>query len=391
MLPDNESTIDKERLPVVSVIIPTHNRASLLKTALDSVYAQEGIGESFEIEVIVIDDASSDNTPDVVLGYPAKFIRHDINQGASAARNSGIKVCKGKYIAFLDDDDLFLPHKLKAQVPLLESRPDIGLVYGQISISGEASCDAWPESAPSGNVFGELLVRTDDFMSPDAILVRREAFEKSGGFDESLPTMEHYDMYVRLAFHVPFLFVPGVVAHGRYSQTGKWHTNVKNRNNERVLPRIVERALAMLPNDAASEAVRRKARVAVFSTIAGQRWETEDVREVRDHLIRTLDQYPWMLSQPECVENLYRIAGQLALGSSAPIGAVRAFLQQVKAAAPAFNAMQQLQQRRLLAAIWRGAAHAAWSVRSYQAAVSAASRAVLCDPVYLTRALFFKR
>ena len=62
MLPDNENIVDRERLPLVSVIIPTHNRASLLKTALDSVYAQEGIGESFQIEVIVVDDASSDNT-----------------------------------------------------------------------------------------------------------------------------------------------------------------------------------------------------------------------------------------------------------------------------------------------------------------------------------------
>ena len=120
MLQGNEKIVDREGLPIVSVIIPTHNRANLLKTALDSVYAQEGIGESFEIEVIVVDDASSDNTPDVVLGYPAKFIRHETNQGASAARNSGIKASQGKYVAFLDDDDLFLPHKLKTQVPVLE-------------------------------------------------------------------------------------------------------------------------------------------------------------------------------------------------------------------------------------------------------------------------------
>jgi hypothetical protein len=268
---------------------------------------------------------------------------------------------------------------------VLESRPEVGVLYGQISISGETVSEAWPDSAPSGNVFEALLTLTDDFMSPDTVLVRREAFQQAGGFDENLPTMEHYDMYLRLAYYVQFLFIPGPVAHGRYSTRGKWHTNVKNRNNERVLPFIVERALAMLPDAESSEAVRRKGRVAVFSTIAGQRWETEDVREVRDYVLRTLDKYPWMISQPDCVKHLYMVAGQIARESAAPLSAVRTFLEEVRAAVAVPDFAQQWKRRRSLASIWRGAAASLWSAHSYSRGAYAAIRAILCDPIYLRR------
>lgn len=394
MLSPNGEPVETKKIPLVSVVIPTHNRAGLVKEALDSVYAQEEVGALFDLEVIVIDDASSDETPQVIARYPkALYIRHDQNRGASAARNAGIRAAKGKYVAFLDDDDLFLPHKLKAQVPVLESRPDIGVLYGQISISGEASNDAWPKYAPSGNVFQELLMLTEDFMSPNALLVRREAFQRAGYFDESLPTMEHYDMYVRLAFYVHFLFIPGVVAHGRFSKSGKWHTNIKNRNNERVLPHIIERALAMLPNDATNESIRRKARMAVFSTMVRQRLDTKDVRGLRDNLIATLRKYPWMVSEPACAENLYKISGQIACDSTAPISAVLDFWAEVRAAAPVPGVVARFKRRRLLASsIWRGAANALWgSNRCYPVAAQAAVRATLCDPIYMVWTMLFKR
>ena len=93
--------------PLISAIIPTRNRAVLLPRALDSVYAQEGIGEQFDLEVVIVDDASADATPDVVTQYPrARYIRLSTPRGASGARNAGIAVSRGALIAFLDDDDL---------------------------------------------------------------------------------------------------------------------------------------------------------------------------------------------------------------------------------------------------------------------------------------------
>src|SRR6266545_3439367 len=172
--------------PLVSVIIPTHNRANLLREALDSVYAQEGVGKQFEMEIVVVDDASSDATPETVRQYPeVQYIRHDTNQGESAARNTGIKASQGKYVAFLDDDDLWLPHKLSVQVPVLETHPEAGVVYGQNVIRNEGIDNLWPDThrAPSGDVFCTFLV--EDFITINTVVVRREVIRKAGYFDES--------------------------------------------------------------------------------------------------------------------------------------------------------------------------------------------------------------
>jgi glycosyltransferase involved in cell wall biosynthesis len=115
--------------PLVSVIIPTHNRSSLLCEALASVMEQEGRGELFELETIVVDDASTDDTRRVAAEYPVRYIRHPTNLGLSAARNSGIAEARGRYVAFLDDDDLWLPHRLQVQLPVMEAHPEVDLVY----------------------------------------------------------------------------------------------------------------------------------------------------------------------------------------------------------------------------------------------------------------------
>src|SRR6478672_6657883 len=106
----------QSELPVVSVVIPTHNRANLLNGAIDSVYQQEGIGEYFRIEVIVVDDASTDSTSEVVSRYPAiRYLKLSTNLGPAGARNAGIRASSGKYVALLDDDDIWLPHRLRVQ------------------------------------------------------------------------------------------------------------------------------------------------------------------------------------------------------------------------------------------------------------------------------------
>src|SRR5688500_3105591 len=115
--------VDVKAAPLVSVIIPTHNRAPQLRAALRSVFAQEGRSDLFDLDVIVIDDASTDDTCDVVREFPlARYLRFDVNRGPSAARNAGINVCKGRYVAFLDDDDIWLSTHLKVQVPILEQQ-----------------------------------------------------------------------------------------------------------------------------------------------------------------------------------------------------------------------------------------------------------------------------
>ena len=132
--------------PLVSVVIPTYNRAALLADALASVDAQVGTGSLFEVEIVVVDDASSDETAAVVQRHPSvRYIRHSTNRGGSAARNTGIAASTGSLIAFLDDDDLWLPNKLALQVPVLQAHPEAGGVYSHMRVSGEQGGFLWPD------------------------------------------------------------------------------------------------------------------------------------------------------------------------------------------------------------------------------------------------------
>ena len=93
--------------PLVSAILPTRNRAQLLSRAIDSILGQEGRGTQFDLDITVVDDASSDGTPEVMRRYPAvRYVRLETQRGAAAARNVGIKSSTGKYVAFQDDDDV---------------------------------------------------------------------------------------------------------------------------------------------------------------------------------------------------------------------------------------------------------------------------------------------
>jgi glycosyl transferase family 2 len=318
--------------PLVSVIIPTHNRARLLREAVNSVFAQDGLGELFDLEVIVIDDASSDDTFDIVRQFPSlRYLRFDVNRGPSIARNAGIAGSAGRYIAFLDDDDIWLPARLKVQVPILEHQNEIGVVYGHGWVKDlHGNLVLWPHSGPSGRVFEEFLVRTDDFINIDTLLVRRDAIDRAGLFDESIETMEHYEFALRLAFHYPWHFVQGPIARGMESKQGKYYQDVVSGSNERTLPIIIEKALSLLPDSPDSEVMRRRAKTAVCATIAGQRWwGGEGVESVRAFLLSELHAKPWLGAAPAIWQHIRKTARVLALSSNDPLGAVTCFWEDV--------------------------------------------------------------
>ncbi|WP_454062751.1 glycosyltransferase family 2 protein [Candidatus Nitrospira salsa] len=184
----------------VSVIIPTYRRPIFLRTALESVLAQ-----TFpDFEVMVVDDASQDNTLDVVKEFDdnrIQYIAHEFNKGGSAARNTGIRHARGEYIAFLDDDDEWLPEKLELQVEVLnQSRQEVGGVYtGCTKIereSGMIVCCKTPTQR--GNLFQKLL-RKNCITSTSSILLRKECFERVGLFDERLPSSQDYDLWLRIS------------------------------------------------------------------------------------------------------------------------------------------------------------------------------------------------
>jgi glycosyltransferase involved in cell wall biosynthesis len=189
-------------MPAVSVVIPTYNRAEMLAQALRSVLAQTFT----DYEVIVVDDGSTDGTAEVVESFTdqrIKYLRQE-NRGSSAARNAGVEKAEGKYVAFLDSDDAWLPEKLEVQVAAFERHPTVGLVSCRsLTIDPSNEC-AFPLELlrPPGDEivadFHAEIIVSNRFMTP-ALMVKRAVIEKVGGFDENLVYAEDWDLWIRIA------------------------------------------------------------------------------------------------------------------------------------------------------------------------------------------------
>jgi hypothetical protein len=307
--------IKAPRKPIVSVVIPTFRRAELLGNALESVYGQKGSGRDFQLQVIVVDNAGCDATREVVERYPdAQFLRQLYPKGPAAARNAGIRASTGSYVAFLDDDDTWFPDKLHRQLPVLQDRDDILVVYGQGLVYREDSKEspwAWPEDCwgLSGRVFERFLVQdTPDVFNMDTIILPRAAFDVAGYFDETLPTMEHHELCLRLAFHFPFLFIPGPVVRGRFSNKGLWFNSLETGSFAQTYPIIIEKALAMLPQP--DPQLSRQARAVAWAIVAEQLWWHGGPMKVQQHLLAGLRTWPWMLQEPAFRRHVTRLLGE---------------------------------------------------------------------------------
>ncbi|MGK7876190.1 MAG: glycosyltransferase family 2 protein [Xenococcaceae cyanobacterium] len=213
--------------PKVSVIIPTYNRSHFIKDAVDSVLAQT----YQDFELIVVDDGSTDGTQEVLADYRErlKYIYQE-NQGRSVARNLGAKNAKGKYIAFLDSDDMWTPMKLERQLQVLETNPKIALVHcftSGIDNKGRhcqelTECHKihYQRTSQRGYSFEAIALECIIFTS--CIAVKRDIFLDLGGFDSSFDYLEDWDFYLRLAFNHKIAVVPEALSLYRYhaSQSG---------------------------------------------------------------------------------------------------------------------------------------------------------------------------
>ncbi len=182
----------------VSVIIPAYNYAHFLPEAIESVLQQN----YRDFEIIVVDDGSTDNTREVLYKYWNKITYiYQENKGLPAARNTGIRASQSDYIAFLDADDLWMPEKLELQVGLMDKRQDVSLVYSNVFILDETGGKrkvtySWSQDV-SKNPLKELLLSCP--IPVLTVLIRRQAIEKCGLFDETLTYSEDWDMWLRLA------------------------------------------------------------------------------------------------------------------------------------------------------------------------------------------------
>ena len=183
-------------MPQVTVILPSWNRADWLKKSIDSVLEQ-----TFrDFELIVVDDASTDSTQEILTSYSGKIrsITFEKNLGVSAARNAAVKNCDSEWIAFLDSDDFWHPHKLQKQIAQTVIRAECPIHFtDEIWIRNGVRVNPKKKHQKlEGWIFKPSLELC--LMSPSTVLLRRELFDVHGLFDETLPICEDYDLWLRL-------------------------------------------------------------------------------------------------------------------------------------------------------------------------------------------------
>lgn len=199
--------------PLVSVVIPVYNRAEKVKAAIDSV-----LGQDYDhIEIIVVDDGSSDGTPCVLDAYGGRIVTAgQENRGVSAARNTGIRMARGEYIAFLDSDDIWLPEKISRQIQYMQERPGL-LICQTEEIWIRNGVRVNPRNIHKkigGMIFEPSLALC--LISPSSVMMRRSLLDVVGLFDEKLPACEDYDLWLRVSCRHEIGLLPEylVVKHG---------------------------------------------------------------------------------------------------------------------------------------------------------------------------------
>lgn len=192
-------------MPKVSVIIPAYNAAAYIEATVQSVQRQR----FKDFEIIVVDDGSKDNTADVVRALQGVTYVHKPNGGVSSARNLGVRSSSGELVAFLDADDLWHEEKLVAQVALMDRLPTCDLVRSQLTESLDEFASQhvrYADGLPPHTLYDTLEPSFKyPYFATSAVMVRRSAFDRVGGFDEGLPYAEDVDFYLKVLIDRPLV------------------------------------------------------------------------------------------------------------------------------------------------------------------------------------------
>ena len=205
---------------LVSVVIPSYNYAHFLRETIDSVLAQTYP----DIEIIVVDDGSTDKTTEILQSY-GEQIRSSFqqNQGVSAARNNGARLSEGEFVAFLDADDSWLPTKIEKQVQRFEEDEKLGLVHvGVDEVDAQGISLLKRLEGLEGDVSNDLLMlkREGVLGGGSGLMVPRSVFEEVGGFDTRLSTSADWDMFYQISCRYPVGFVPEILLKYRVISCG---------------------------------------------------------------------------------------------------------------------------------------------------------------------------
>jgi len=212
------------------------------------------------VEIIVVDDASTDETPEVCRALEGvRYIRLERNSRQAAARNAGIAATESEFVAFLDDDDLRLPGSLAAQLAALEADPGAGFVYGPVLLGDPETCEPTGEvsleECPSGDIFWRLV--EGNFIHLPSVVARRSCLEAVGPFEPSVTGVEDWDMWMRLAERYTVAAVSEPVAIYRKFARTSGQTSSNRVKMCRVSAQAQARALS-LPRALAAPLSRRE-------------------------------------------------------------------------------------------------------------------------------------
>ncbi|MFH2092804.1 MAG: glycosyltransferase [Pseudomonadota bacterium] len=245
---------------LVSVILPTYNRAWIVKEAIDSVLAQDYAN----VELIVIDDGSTDNTLQLLETYHDQLmvIRQD-NKGVSAARNIGIKKSRGRFIALLDSDDTWDKRKISCQVEFFMANPE-ALICQTEEVwirNGKRVNPKFKHQKPSGMIFEPSLNLC--LVSPSAVMMRRELFDIKGYFDEALTVCEDYDLWLRVSSDLPVFLIdkPYTIKRGGHDdQLSSFHSQDKFRIQS-MINLLESNCLTIAQTEKVKQVLRKKCKI----------------------------------------------------------------------------------------------------------------------------------
>lgn len=275
----------------VSVVITCYNYGRYLKSAIDSVLEQSLPVE----EIIVIDDGSTDNTQAVLTRYKTNekvsFV-YQKNKGQAKAKNIGIQIARGAFVAFLDADDIWDPQKIEKQAPLF-SNPDVGVVYTRqkfIDENNRVHSNAPVRLTPyRGRVVGEIL--KDNFIPFSSVIVRRTCFEKFGVFDEKLSMSIDWDLWLRCSLGTEFDYVDEDLLLYRLGHAGQMSKDAATR--EKCCDIIFENFIAQHEGELSKKEVR-DARVYTYNNRA-YACRTDDIGKALSYYRRSVMENPLQL------------------------------------------------------------------------------------------------
>ena len=304
----------------VSLIIATFNHARFLPVAIDSALAQTLGG----VEVIVVDDGSTDDTPAVLSRYAQRVrVIRQANRGLAAARNAGLAVARGTYVSFLDADDVAMPTKLAEQAALLEASPTVGWTYCDVLIETVATGHAMRASerfgyggrTVDGWLFAELI--HGNFIPAIAPLIRRTALDSAGGFDARLTALEDWDLWLRLSLVAEARYSPAVLVRYRVHPGGMSEDRSRmNENRFRVLDKLRRTRPAAVEG---LGAVGRRIIADTHNWLGKEAYARGDWTEARRRFAASLATVPWQRQAPMLLGlSLVRAGARIRTGEPTP-------------------------------------------------------------------------